>query len=783
LYLLSGVTIAQNLGDIRGRVVDERTNSPLTNANVSIIGKAIGSSTDSSGEYFIRNVAEGLFEIKVSYLGYKTFQKPDIRVVRNKATQVPEIKLTESSVADSGLTITAGVFQDNSDMPVSTFSFTKDEIRRSPGAAADIFRALATLPGVATEGGEFSAFSVRGSGPQDNLILVDNIPFTKVSHFDDGGIEGEESQGGRFGIFAPRLIEKADFSAGGFPARYGGKSSSIINMEIKEGNIHDVTAYGHYDLFGWEANYDGPLPISDKSGLIVSARHVNFKTILNMIGEKGHGTPDYTDVLVKSTTEINASHKISLLGIYSDDNMIRTVDNIFASKEMKDIDENQLEKHNDYRYMIGVNDRALLGALGFIQTTAYFYTNGVTGKEGRANTASDFGITSTKDNSYVRDDIYDRTVNEHTFGIKSDMTLSFNSNTSLFAGIESKRNDYRYTMFMNGIDTLYVFDKSDSRPDPAQDYIIISPQQCNQNNNFISNYYAGYAEVSLKSNLLTVNPGLRYERYTYDNGNYLSPRLSIRYQLTPKVSFNASTGVYYQLPELSTLAMNKSNSNLKNERALHFIAGTSVYLSNDLKLTVESYYKKFDNLLVRTDRYDEQYSNNGTGWAGGFDISLVKRFSDNYYGQASYSYTISKRNDNNGEGEYDYRFSKPHMFNILGGYQFNEEWSMTAKWMITSGLPTDDYIIHADVLNNPNVMRYSEEIVKRNGHRFALNQSFDIRVDYRKQFKYVALSLYIDIWNLFGTKNVTGEQFIPQNGEFTNEGMGTVPSFGFSLEF
>jgi hypothetical protein len=56
-------------------------------------------------------------------------------------------------------------------------------------------------------------------------------------------------------------------------------------------------------------------------------------------------------------------------------------------------------------------------------------------------------------------------------------------------------------------------------------------------------------------------------------------------------------------------------------------------------------------------------------------------------------------------------------------------------------------------------------------------------VDYRKQFKYVALSLYIDIWNLFGTKNVTGEQFIPQNGEFTNEGMGTVPSFGFSLEF
>lgn len=89
-----------------------------------------------------------------------------------------------------------------------------------------------------------------------------------------------------------------------------------------------------------------------------------------------------------------------------------------------------------------------------------------------------------------------------------------------------------------------------------------------------------------------------------------------------------------------------------------------------------------------------KYSSTGTGWASGFDISLVKRFSDKYYGQASYSYTISKRDDNTGEGEYEYRFSKPHMFNILGGYQFDEEWSLTAKWLITSGLPTDDYIIH-----------------------------------------------------------------------------------------
>jgi hypothetical protein len=781
IYGLTGFVMAQNLGSIRGKIIDERTHNSLTGANVMILGSQLGASTDSSGEYSIKSVPEGLYELQVRFVGYRTYQKPDIRVVRNKVTMVPEIQISESSIETGGMTVTAGVFQDHGDMPVSTFSFTKDEIRRSPGAAGDIFRALGTLPGVATEGGELSEFSVRGGGPKDNLILVDNIPFTKVSHFDDGGIEGQESQGGRFGIFAPRLIEEADFSAGGFPARFGGKSSSIINMKIKEGNFQDVTAYGHYDLFGWEANYDGPLPISDKSGLIVSARHVNFKTVLDMIDEKGHGIPVYTDVLVKSTTEINPSHKISLLGVYSDDEYIRTVENIFSSK---DINDNRLMNHNDYRYMIGANDRCLLGALGFVQTTVYYYRNGVDGKEGHANTAHDYGVIPTKENSYVRDDIYRRTVHEQTFGLKSDLTLSFDKNVSLFAGIESKRNEYRFTLFMNGIDTLYDFDKSDYRSNPLQNFIILTPDHYNQNNPFNTNYYAGYAEVSLNFNpKVTVNPGLRYEYYAYNNGNYFSPRLSMRYQLTTEISLNASTGIYYQLPELSVLALDQSNSCLKNERAFHCIIGTSAYLSNDLKLTVESYYKKFDDLLVRANSYDMQYSNDGTGWAGGFDISIVKRFSDKYYGQASYSYTISKRNDNNGEGEYDYRFSKPHMFNILGGYQFNEEWSLTAKWLISSGLPTDDYIIHEDVLNNPNVLRYSAEMSKRNSRRFATNQSFDIRVDYRTQLKYFAINLYIDIWNVFGTKNVTAEQFLPQTGEFKSETLQTVPTFGFSLEF
>ncbi|MBN1397861.1 MAG: TonB-dependent receptor [Bacteroidetes bacterium] len=778
--MLNGLLIAQNAGGISGRIVDNRTNSPIIGANVAILGNTLGSITDSLGRFHIENVAEGIYEIQVSYIGCRSFRKPDILVVRDKTTQIPEIQLIESSIETEGVTITAGAFQDNNDIPVSSFSFTKDEIRRSPGSAGDIFRALAALPGVATEGGEISAFSVRGGGPKDNLILVDNIPFTKVSHFDDGGIKGEESRGGRFGIFAPKLIEKADFNAGGFPARYGTKNSSIISMEIKEGNTRNITVYGHYDLFGWEANYDGPLPVCDKSGLIVSLRHVDFKTILKLVDKNGHGSPAYTDVLIKNTIEINPSHKISLLGIYSDDYYKRTIDNVFESK---DINKNKLRDHSDSKYMIGINSRSLFGDAGFIQTTGYYYKNKTTGKEGYVNTAPDYGILPVKENCFVRSDINERNVSEQTYGFKTDMTMSLGRQTSLFAGFESRRNEYHFTMVLNGADTVYVFKKFEYRSDPSKYYVLLTPEEFNQDNTFNGNYYAGYSEISAELGKFTLNPGLRYEYYTYNNCHYFSPRLSMRYRLTADISFNAASGIYYQLPELSLLALNKSNNDLKNERAIHFIAGTSFYISNDIKMTAEGYYKQYDDLLVCTNRYNMKYSNEGTGRAGGFDLSIVKRFSDKYYGQACYSYSISKRDDNNGQGEYDYGFGKPHMFKVLGGYQFNERWSLTAKWIITSGLPTDDYVIYENVLEDPNIIRYSAEMIRKNGHRFGLNQSFDVRVDYRKQFRHFALNLYIDIWNLFGTKNVTEEKFLPQSGEFSAEVLGTVPSFGFSLEF
>ena len=123
------------------------------------------------------------------------------------------------------------------------------------------------------------------------------------------------------------------------------------------------------------------------------------------------------------------------------------------------------------------------------------------------------------------------------------------------------------------------------------------------------------------------------------------------------------------------------------------------------------------------------------------------------------------------------------MFNILAGYQFNKEWSVSGRWYLSSGVITDSYKIYSDVHNNPNLMRYSKEITGNNDCRLHAAHSLNIRIDYRKQFDWFALITFLDIMNVYGNKNITREDFLPQTGKHSEEALETLPSFGIKVEF
>lgn len=776
--LLATPLTAQTTGQISGTITDKATKQPLADAVVVIAGSKTGATSDAEGHFLIGGVEENLYKLEVHFIGYDRVLETDVRVVRGKTTHIENIELIQSALETEETVVAAGYFREDAQAPVSAFTYTRDEIRRTPGATGDIFRAMETLPGVSTSGGEFAAFSVRGGSPEENIILIDNIPFDKVSHFNGGSTEEQDKQGGRFSIFAPNIIEEAHFQAGGFSAIYGGKLASFLDIRIKEGNRQNPTIDGRFDITGWELNYDGPIAVAKNTSLVFSGRHTDFTKILNLTGQDDLGRPRFNDWIVKTTTEINSRHKISLLGIFAPEKFDKKVKHVFNSEDSA---ANDIVDFEEQKSLIGLNWRYLTGHASVLQTSFYQRWTDRLVHVGKAwptrvppVSHADFQTRSllTQDNM------------ESELGLRSVFTHVLSPKTTWTAGLEISRNRFDNQRTQDGLDTLYTYSRQDFRPDPTVRYALRPAEFVNAHFDANKNLYAAFGEWSISPiSRFTANAGLRYEYSQFNSKSYLSPRLSATFRLNQHTRLNLAAGLYYQTPNLDIVTASALNEELDNERAHHFIAGLTRYLHEDLKFTAEAYFKQFDNLIVRPDRTQPQRFNTGEGWASGTDFSLIKRFIDKFYGQINYSYALSKRNDNDSQGSYNADFNQPHIFNVLAGYEFNQSWAVSAKWRYATGRPKDAFIVHADVLNDPNVLRFSQEITANNTDRLPAFHTFNVRIDSRRQIGRIAFVSFLDIVNVYNHLNINEARFLELNGQEDRRGFEILPTLGVKIEY
>ena len=152
-------------------------------------------------------------------------------------------------------------------------------------------------------------------------------------------------------------------------------------------------------------------------------------------------------------------------------------------------------------------------------------------------------------------------------------------------------------------------------------------------------------------------------------------------------------------------------------------------------------------------------------------------------GQIGYSYMVSKRDDHDGLGEYDFAFSQPHQVNFLLSYKAKQHWILSTKFRYATGKPTDSYITHANVLNDENKLRYSQEITTKNNIRVNDFISLDVRADYRFQFRQLRLTAFVDIVDIMNRFNESSLLISPYNGKVIKDGLAIFPSFGLKFEY
>ncbi len=752
-------------GGIRGEVRDAETRMSLAGANVLVRpveigdrsdsmenGSMRGTAADSEGRFLLEGLPAGGYSLRVTFIGYEPRAITDVVVRPGRITTV-EAALNSSTYSAEEVEVTAGYFTAVKAEDVSVAAFSGEEIRRSPGSAGDVSRIMMVLPSVAKVNDQSNSLIVRGGSPLENAFFIDGIEVPNINHFPSQG-----SSGGPLGLIPVDLIRDVTFSAGGFPARYGDRLSSVMDISFRDGDREGILGQADLNFTGFGGLLEGPM--GENGSWILSARRSYLDLLVSAIDIGTSVAPYYGDAALKMTYDLSPAHRLSVLGLWSDDH--NNPDAATAAEN----DMQYYGEQNIYNYTGGVSWRALWNDKTF-STTSLSYT-GMKFDEQFLKTGS--GLPLLLNDS-----------RESWVQLRTETRWKIAPSFSLEAGGDVKTLSNRY-------DNRYGA-APDELGNPQPEFVFQRDASATQSGLFATALLTLFEGV-------TVSAGLRAQHTGWNDQVAWQPRVSVGVQLSNLTSVSVAGGMYSQALPLLLLAQDEANRTLDNPRALHGVVSLSQLLSESTRVTLEGYVKAYDHFPVDPDQpglflVDEmnyrygffmphgELTSTGKAQSRGVELTLQKKLAQDFYGIMSASYATSRYTDAAGVERprvYDNRL----LFSIEGGYKPSPEWEFSVRWIYAGGAPYTPMDVAASLAGRQEVLDAS----RINAERHPEYHSLNVRVDRRFHFDRSALVVYISVWNAYNRQNIAGYIWDDANKRTkTTYQWGLLPIFGVEWEF
>ncbi|MBV2129636.1 TonB-dependent receptor [Arsukibacterium indicum] len=756
-------------------VKNQNTDRPLAAVQVTLTERETNSSqaleTDAQGRLVVEQLDPGLYSVNLTKNGFASVYEPSLRVITRKNSKI-EFKLNEVQIE----TLVVRGRQADAFAAGSSTYLDREALRSAVGGGADPLLSLDGLPGLASAS-EFASFSVRGRGPRDNLIFVDDFPFDKAVHFDATlGEEEDVGGGGRFSIFAPNVISGAEFSPGGWEAAYGGRAASLLKLEVANGNP-SPSASLRLDLAGYEVGYDGPAGITEDATMLISARRLDFGALFETIEELDIGEPVLRDVIIKSVIPINQQHTFEILLMDTHEDYRRNVTHVFESPNFEDAALQYSEQDSD---LYGVTLRSLMGDTAVWTNKLYYRASDKLSSEGEA--FPDLAPEGAPASEFpVRENIITIGEAETEIGWRSDFE-AMNKWGMFSAGIRLTQIELDYSTVLDGDWIRFVYDDDDFRPDPQQRYIVLEPGNINSAIRQKETNYAGYVEQIFQHGDWDFGAGLRLERDGFADESLASPRFSVNWQPGSTIRYFATAGLFHQSPRYLELAADSSN-NLKNEKISHGSVGFKYFPHSNWSVLTEAYYQNLDNLVVDLDRARGTFANLGDGSSYGVDIVVNGTLFEGLYASATYSYNDAVIDRKDGRGDVAAEFNRKHVATLGLTWEITNRWKVAGRYKYLSGRPDDSFIIHEDVLGPGQPLRYSKEITERNVGRKDSSGIVNVRVDYRRALGPIDITAFIDVINVTAASSGDETEFDYRRGVLVEDSSEAEPLIGLRLDY
>ncbi|GJQ64759.1 MAG: TonB-dependent receptor [Melioribacteraceae bacterium] len=838
ILLLSTLFYAQT-GGVKGVVSENGT--PLPGVNILIKDTNIGTVTNSEGDYSIRNIQPGELTLRFSIVGYKT-RFIDLEIQPNRIIEV-NVNMEVSLIEVDEVKVVDQSRQQANDTRTSLLDVEPDKARVLPGAVTDVFRTLQAMPGVLAPNDFSSQLIVRGSGPDQNLIIMDDVEI-----FNPYRLYGVIS------MFNPEAVTDINLITGGFPSMYGDRLSAVLDVTNKQGSRTE-TLKGNLNASIVAANLvlEGKNPFNIPGSWLVNSRRTYYDLVVEPfvknagLVEENVSFPNFYDIQTKLAFGPFDGHKFLINGIYSRDavNVVsgenrRTPDSV----SVQDLSKNDLAS---LAWHYAPNERFLN------KVVVSWYKN-----SGDANFDSDFLDPSLNREDF--EEVETDTLAPYLLNFKFDTEFSFrkysfDDKLSWFWG---DGNEFNAGIGFDMMQTVFDFDFTF---DPALEAFIRSNPNSRSAIDDIRDVrdykrYRAYLHNNFKiSDKFFFQPGLRVDHYDILEKTYVAPRISAAYSFDNITTLRAVWGQYYQSPGYEKLRdaqilfdlQQSVTRNLEAEKATHYVLGIERWVTQEWRAKVEGYYKKFENLIIadvlRGSTYytepipgkDPRFSsgwtrpvvnvgdsttqipiNGGNGEAYGVEFMLEKKNVagfDQINGWISYSLAWAERNERG--LKIPFRFDQRHTMNLVMNYKFSDSFDMGISFQYGSGFPLTeavgvrprilledndgDFIPESPVIATreiPGVAQENQEVIydvdfgsnanKLNSRRPVYHR-LDVRFNYYTKLWGQNWTFYIDVVNVYNRENVINyDYYVTEDltlGREKTTMFPILPTFGFNVSF
>lgn len=639
-------TVSQS---IRGRVFDNTTNESLPFAGIQILDThpVKGTTSNADGIFTLEKVPVGRISLRVDMLGYESYVINELLVSSGK-------ELVLNIAMQPGLTeLNEVVVRASKDSPLNSMStvsarqFTVEETQRYAGGLDDPARLVTSFAGVASPAISSSGISVRGNNPDGLLWRIEGVEVPNPNHFADLTIAG----GGMLTAISSQMMGNSDFFTGAFPAEYGNASSGVFDIKLNSGNNTSRQYTVQAGLLGMDFAAQGPFVNGRKATYNLNYRYSTMALVAPVLPDDA-GVLKYQDISFKTDFPTKKHGVFSFWGIAALDGVDMVALDSLEWKTNADRDNSQTSM---YLFATGLNHKLNVNPNTFLSSTVAASGNGLSFSEQRLDYKLQPHPQSGAENQQFR------------LSVLSNISTRLGARHSNKSGFNLQYMNYNLAIeqsLSEGTQPIQLADRSGST-------------------GLMQVYSQSKIQLTPK---IRFNLGLNSQYFALNKEFALEPRAGISYESDRNHQFALAFGRHSRIEQLSVyfteIDGGQPNKNLGLMKSAHFVFSYTAKLHENMRLSVEPYFQKLNQVPVAPVGYqttlnnanalffNEVLCNEGSAKNLGLDVTLERYLHKGFYYLISASVFDSKYTDSQGV-ERNTRYNKNYLANFVAGKEWN----------------------------------------------------------------------------------------------------------------